>query len=307
MPLDVGSMAEALNKSYNNFKDDLKNGVHDEALDNDNNSNGSNGSGGNDNTGSSGTNGQTSNGQGNNGDNSSSTTGNGDASNCINPNCPVHGTNKKEKVCPHCGHTNCGCNFHKGKDNTPVKPPNIEPSGNEINPDNWDDLVAQNDALNKDDGSDGDGGGSGSSPQADIFMKSFSKALDDELQKATPTMTNLSILTAKGTLSIKSKTNPVMYAVEISTKVMLYWSICIAPIGIPVSGVITTIVPTNTAALTMPMAQEILMTGLSASPGMNYTKLAEIIVKYSRQVVYVVTELVPGTPPTPVPYSVQLQ
>jgi len=46
---------------------------------------------------------------------------------------------------------------------------------------------------------------------------------------------------------------------------------------------------------------------LQANASDDYKKLAEIICKYSRQVIWVVTEIVPGVPPVTVPYSVQIQ
>lgn len=349
MPLNAQSMADMITKAYDVFKADML--KVDGGSNNENNNGSNNGSNGNSgNSGNqNGSSGEGSNGNGNsqsgssNGDNQSQggesgdTGGNGNnlsgTSNLpyVNPNCPVHGSKKVTKICPHCGHSKCGCKYHN-PDPEPEK--NYGITGNEITPENFDDLKKQNEEEGKNDklpnggnsdGSSGNDGGSGGDDNgnssdgnnqgqgglggggsADIFMIAFSKAIDLELQKATPTMTNVSIITAAGTLFISSRSSPVLYAIEIATKIMAYWSICILPIGIPVSGVITTVIPTNTAALIMPMAQEILKLGLSAANGDNFLPLCEVIVSYSQKVQYQVLELVPGTPPVTVPYMVQL-
>lgn len=333
MPLVEATLAQAMMKSYDDFKKGKLN------------SGGNNGSSNGSNNGSSG---NSSNQSGNGGNNSNSTgsgsqgadqqAGTGEQGNTggdgstpgrypgtsnvsnkkpkpyVNPNCPVHGQ-QKPKSCPVCGHSDCGCDFH----NPPKEPDTEEPpfgfNGDEINPNNIEDLKKQCEAEDKayDDMMNGNGGGDNNNnggmdagmAMSGEFLQSLSKAIDDELQKATPTMMNVSILIAKGTLFIKPKSNFILYAVEISTKVMLYWSICILPIGIPQAGVITTIVPSNIPALIAPMAQEILMSALSAGPGGNYQKLAEIICKYSRQVIYMVTEITPAG--APVVFPVQLQ
>ena len=331
MPLVEATLAQAMMKSYDDFKKSKLNTGGNNATNGNSNGSSSNnynsfsGSGnsvtqeGGDNSQGPGS--QSGKGeQGNQGGNGSTTGGYNNALKkpkpYVNPNCPVHGEQKPKK-CPSCGHTDCNCNFHK----PPKEPEKVEPpfgfSGNEINPNNIDDLKKQCEEEDKkyDDLVNGNGGGGNNNNDAAAagmimsgeFLKSFSKAIDDELQKATPTMTNLSILTAKGTLHIKPKTNPILYAVEISSKVMAYWALCIAPIGIPVSGVITTIVPTNIPALIAPMAQEILMSALQAATGGNYQKLAEIICSYTKKIVYIVTEVVPGSPPVTIPYTVQIQ
>lgn len=326
MPLVEATLAQAMMKSYDDFKksklnsggNNAANGSNNGGSSNNSNSSGSGNSGtqeGGENSQGSGS--QSGNGeQGNQGGNGSVIGGHTNTSTTlkkpkpyINPNCPVHGEQKPKK-CPSCGHTDCNCNFHKPPKEPEKEQPPFGFSGNEINPNNIDDLKKQCEEEDRkyDDLLNGniDAAAAGMMMSGE-FLKSLSKAIDDELQKATPTMTNLSILTAKGTLYIKPKSNFILYAVEISAKVMAYWALCVAPIGIPVSGVITTVIPTNIPALIAPMAQEILMSALQAAPGGNYQKLAEIICKYSRQVIWQIIEVVPGSPPVTVPYMVQLQ
>lgn len=269
--------------------------------------------------------------------------------------CPIHG--KKEKLrCPVCGHTDCGCsNTLRGQEilKDPIfKIPATQLIGNEINADNWDDLVAANDADNlakgdptgsntgtgsgtgngDNDGSgngdgnsnpdgsgdgnnnnNGNGGGSsspgggsgsgGSSDSGSFFLDLFSKTLDANLQMATPMLPNCSILMAAGTLFISKKDNPILYAVEIATKVMLYWTICVAPLGTPVAGPIIMQITPNAAALALPMAIDILTSTMNAKSGDNFLPLATIICDYSRKVQYQVTEQVG---PATVPYVVGL-
>ena len=328
MPLVEATLAQAMMKSYEDFKKSkLNSGGNNATNGNDNGGSGNNSNisgGGNNGTQTGGGNSQGSgtesgNGeQGNQGGNGSTTGGHTNESTIlkkpkpyINPNCPVHGKQKTKK-CPSCGHTDCNCHFHKPPKEPEKEEPPFSFSGNEINPDNIDDLKKQCEEEDRkyDDLVNGDGSGSDNSGAVGMsmsgeFLKSLSKAIDDELQKATPTMMNVTIITAKGTLFIKPKSNFILYAVEISTKVMAYWALCILPIGIPQAGVITTIIPANIPALIAPMAQEILMSALQAGPGGNYQKLAEIICKYSRQIIYTVTEITPSG--APVVFPVQLQ
>ena len=306
MPLDANMMAQLITAQYDIFKGDAKDMAN--SMGGSGGSDGSNGSG----SSSGGNiNSELDDILGTNKDPNANkpSSGNGRDDGYVNPNCPVHGVKKKEKVCPHCGHTNCGCDFHN--------PPKQEDdptgglNGDEITPENFDKLKELNDKDNeRQDAENGDGsggaGGSGGGGLPGQFMNMFSKAIDLQLQMAIPTTPNLNIKTSAGLLFIKPKTNGVLYAIEIATKIMGYWALCITPTGIPVSGVITTVIPVNHLSLVMPMAMDILALGKNAAVGGNYLPLCEVIVKYSKQCVWQVVEILPGTPPVTVPYTVNL-
>ena len=83
---------------------------------------------------------------------------------------------------------------------------------------------------------------------------------------------------------------------------MLYWTICILPIGTPMAGQIVAVIPTNTAALIMPMVLDLLT--LQGKAGDDYLPLCEIIVDYSKKVMYTVNEVTPAG--VPVVFPVQL-
>ena len=245
--------------------------------------------------------------------------------NWINPNCPIHGQHKKRK-CPICGHTDCGCGFYDilNDDGIKYNPPkdNGYIKGDEINADNWNDLKNEVEKLHeqeKNDNNNNDNGGNNGDSSGGInvpytpgwnkdpaskFLDLFSQCIDAGCQFGVPTLPNLMIRTAMGTLWIKKRSNPILFAVEIALKVMLYWSTCILPIGTPVQGPISVVVPLNTASLALPFALDILRSGQNAQ-SQDYSLLCSIIYNYSAEVQWQVTEINPATG-APVPFIVMV-
>lgn len=247
----------------------------------------------------------------------------------INPNCPIHGQHRKRK-CPICGHTDCGCGFFDIINQEPpiqYVPPKDDGAikGNEINKDNWDDLKNEVEALqqkekaeldkkteeNKNNGSSDSGDGINipykpgfNQNPTQKFLDLFSQCIDAGCQFGIPTTPNLMIRTAMGTLWIVKRDNPILFAVEIALKIMLYWSICILPIGTPVQGPISVVVPLNTVSLALPLAMDILRSGQNKQ-SQDYSLLCSIIYNYSAQVQWQVTEINPASG-APVPFIVMV-
>ena len=256
----------------------------------------------------------------------------------IDPYCPIHNI---IKTCPICGHDDCGCGYFdaitKNKDKLPEPPRYVDTlDKNQIkdmvnetfenlkkNPpkpkDNDETLPSDNSNLPNTSPSDNNvptssglppklpsisstaGNPPSYSPQ--ILLDLFSKCIDANLQLAMPTPTqNVSIRIAAGTLWLSETSNPLLKAIDIASKIMLYWTICILPIGTPMAGQIVAVIPTNTAALIMPMVLDLLT--LQGKAGDDYLPLCEIIVDYSKKVMYTVNEVTPAG--VPVVFPVQL-
>lgn len=220
----------------------------------------------------------------------------------INRECKIHNITYK---CPICNHTDCNCEYNKKK----IKIPDIPITSNlvdtidknqfkETTDEFFNNLKNQNN-INSSNNQQQNTGISSAQKLLDLF----SKCIDANLQMATPITPNLSILTAMGSLFLSDVENPMLRALDIAGKVMLYWTICIAPIGTPMTGQIVAVIPTNTAALVFPMAMELLT--LKGQPGdMKYEGLCNIIVNYSKQVIWIVNEITPVG--VPVPFTVQV-
>lgn len=229
----------------------------------------------------------------------------------INRDCKIHNITYK---CPICGHIDCNCEFNRKKQKIPDIPitPNLvdtidKNEFKETADEFFKNLQNSSDNNNSNTNNSNDNNTNGFNNQgtssAQKLLDLFSKCIDANLQMATPITPNLSILTAMGSLFLSDVENPMLRALDIAGKVMLYWTICIAPIGTPMAGQIVAVIPTNTAALVFPMAMELLT--LKGQPGdVKYEGLCNIIVNYSKQVIWIVNEITPVG--VPVPFTVQV-
>lgn len=228
----------------------------------------------------------------------------------INRDCKIHNITYK---CPICGHTDCNCDYNKKKIKIPDIPitPNLvdtidKNEFKEISEEFFKNLQNTSDNNNSNfdnNNSNNTNNNNTGTSSAQKLLDLFSKCIDVNLQMATPITPNLSLLTAMGSLFLSDVENPMLRALDIAGKVMLYWTICIAPIGTPMTGQIVAVIPTNTAALVFPMAMELLT--LKGQPGdMKYEGLCNIIVNYSKQVIWIVNEITPVG--VPVPFTVQV-
>lgn len=211
------------------------------------------------------------------------------------------------KPCPCCGHLHCGCKFRDGNypsnNNTPG-----DSNNNNNNTGGNNDKPGSSATSPSSGNNDDDSGGSGTNPLGGMehFFTKLAKELDKEFQTALPTPTqNISLVIAKGTLDFEIKGNPILNALEIATKVSAYFAMCIIPMGIPAAGVI--IQCTNTAAsILSPLAQELINFSTSGARD-NYETFIQIILDHVMQIQWMVTELIPGSPPVTMMFNVKIQ
>ena len=127
------------------------------------------------------------------------------------------------------------------------------------------------------------------------FFQKLAQIMDDEFQKATPSMTNVDITTPAGTLTYEEKSDPVEHATEIGTKTAAYWALTIMPTGTPTLVSIVSVV--NTAAsIAAPLAADILSLGSTTETG-TFQKLVDTIIKHVKTITWTVTELDPKSNP----------
>lgn len=130
-------------------------------------------------------------------------------------------------------------------------------------------------------------------PRAKDFMETFNDVLDTFSQMAEPEKKNVVILTAATTLDIERKDDPKEQNLEIATKYMAYWALCIAPIGIPETlpkgGTIVSVVNDATSYVS-DCKSDLDDLAKSNDKGEPYVKFVEILFKYAKKVQWTVTE-----------------
>jgi hypothetical protein len=139
------------------------------------------------------------------------------------------------------------------------------------------------------------------------FWLQVAKELDNEFQKATPSMTNVDITTPAGSLKFNIKeasvANDPTNALEIATKVSEYWAKTIQPTGTPVSGKQITVVVNTAATIISPLTSALLSMGLSSAQGDNFSKFTNTIITQVKTIVWTVTEIDPTIAPYPMVYN----
>ena len=113
----------------------------------------------------------------------------------------------------------------------------------------------------------------------------------------TPSLPNIILLPAAGTLRFSLKGNPALNALEIATKVAAYFAMTIVPA--PTGSVGKPIACTNTASSIIPkLTQDLLSLSLNAPKDDFKTFVQKIYDNVAKgAITWTVTELVPGSPP----------
>lgn len=136
------------------------------------------------------------------------------------------------------------------------------------------------------------------------YLKIMNKTIDAYSQMADRSMENIVILTSAGTLDIKRR-DPYEQTLEIATKYMTYWAICIATIGVPqtlpMGGSIVS-VSNDAMDYVTPLKNDLDKLARSASPGDNYKRFTKLLFDYAKKIQWTVEETYPdqssGTPIT---------
>lgn len=128
--------------------------------------------------------------------------------------------------------------------------------------------------------------------QSQDYLKILNKTLDAYSQMADTSNKNIVILTSAGTLDIKRK-EPKEQTLEVATKYMGYWALCIAPIGVAntvaMGGVVTS-VSNDATSYIMPLKNDLDELARTASPGDNYKKFTKLLFDYAKKVQWTVIE-----------------
>lgn len=160
----------------------------------------------------------------------------------------------------------------------------------------------------------GDGGGDdknnpftaddGDEGSTNPFLDKMNKILDDAFQTLTPSTPNIMLETAKGTLNIRTKSNPVKNPIEIATKVATYFSLTIVPKPMGVAGPVTAC--SNNAMSIVPKLTQDLIKLSQSGKADNYEGFVQTLYDNiaNGAIVWNVVETIPGSPPVTVPYAV---
>lgn len=130
-----------------------------------------------------------------------------------------------------------------------------------------------------------------------LFLSEFSKAIDNHFQLAIPSMLNVDIKPASGTLNIPASGSNPANATIIATAISNYFAMCITPTGIPQAGVITLVV--NTAASIIPTLTADILSLIGKTQSVGYSDFAKKVIDNVKQITWTVTETLPTTPPSP--------
>lgn len=142
------------------------------------------------------------------------------------------------------------------------------------------------------------------------YIDYLNQIVDKHSQMAIPTMTNVSIKEVAGTLNI-TIVDAYVETLEIATKYMTYWSKAIMPTGIavtaPMGGTIVSVV-NDAMSYVSPLKAELDNAAKTVSEGVCYKKFCEILFKYAKQVMWIVTEVYtpPSSPPVTMVYNVNV-
>ena len=127
------------------------------------------------------------------------------------------------------------------------------------------------------------------------YLDFLNKTLDTYCQLADRSMNNIVILTSAGSMNIERKDRYEM-TLEIATKFMSYWALCIATRGVPetlpMGGVITT-VSNDAMSYVMPLKNDLDNLIKSVPPGDNYKQFCKLLFDYAKKVVWTVVETYP--------------
>lgn len=149
-------------------------------------------------------------------------------------------------------------------------------------------------------------------PEVEDFIKTFNRILDTYSQMAEPEKNNVSIITSAGSLDIKRKDDPTEQNLEIATKYMAYWALCIAPIGIPETlpkgGTIVTVMNDATSYVNS-CKSDLDALAKNSDKGDPYVKIVDILFGYAKKIQWTVTEqwINPSGSPTPEIYTVKIK
>ena len=147
--------------------------------------------------------------------------------------------------------------------------------------------------------------------QDEDYLDILNKTLDTYSQMADRSMENIVILTSAGTLDIERK-DPYKQTLEVATKYMTYWSICITTLGIPqtlpMGGQIVS-VSNDALSYISSLKSDLDNLARTASPGDNYNKFTKLLFDYAKKIQWTVNEVYPdpssGTP-VPMVYTVTI-
>lgn len=125
------------------------------------------------------------------------------------------------------------------------------------------------------------------------FLSLFNSILDEDSQKAEPSMTNVDITTVAGSLNI-TYVDPKQQTLEIATKYMTYWGNAIATSGIPVTlpkqGFIVSVV-NDAMSYVSPCKAELDAIAQNVKEGENpYMKFIEVLYKYAKSIKWQIVE-----------------
>lgn len=132
-----------------------------------------------------------------------------------------------------------------------------------------------------------------------LFLTEFAKILDDNFQLATPTLANIDIKPAKGTLTIPASGSSPTNATIIATAISNYFAICVTPTGIPQVGVITAVV--NTASTIIPTLTADIISLIGKNKSVGYSEFSEKVINSIKNISWTVTETLPNGVTVPYP------
>lgn len=142
------------------------------------------------------------------------------------------------------------------------------------------------------------------------FLDFLNKTIDAFSQMAQPSMTNVMIVTAAGTLNIEKK-EPDEQTLEVATKYMTYWALTILPIGIPVTlpmgGVITS-VSNDAMSYVSSLKSDLDDLAKNAKPNDNYKEFVKLLFDYAKKIQWTVMETytIPPAGPVVMTYNVTI-
>lgn len=132
-----------------------------------------------------------------------------------------------------------------------------------------------------------------------LFLNNFAKILDDNFQLATPTLNNIDIKPAKGTLAIPSSGSSPANATIIATAISNYFAMCVTPTGIPQVGVITLVM--NTASTIIPTLTADILSLIGKNKSVGYSEFSEKVINSIKSITWNVTETLPNGVTVPFP------
>lgn len=216
-------------------------------------------------------------------------------------------------------------NYGSGEGDLTVNDLNQNTTGNSGNtsiPDDNNTNVGNGSGDGNGNGSDGGDGGSGGDSEDDKdkddpmkpddndegttnpFLDSMNKILDDAFQTLTPSTPNIMLETARGTLNIRVKSNPIKNPIEIATKVAAYFALTVVPKPMGVAGPVTSCI-NNATSIIPKLTQDLI--ALAKSGNTDYYE-GFVQTLYNNiangAIIWNVIETVPGSPPVTIPYVV---